>query len=106
MLKPRRPEAAPIVTVEIRCEIGAVQRTFGGTEWLVSECDDGQLQIVAAPKNPASPNSFTLWPAGDTYELPLGRPRGRFAKAAYRDLRALSGAEIQELLREVRAHED
>ena len=107
MLKPRRLEAAPIVSVEIRCETGPIQRTFGGTDWLVSECDDGSLQLVTAPQNPAAPYSFTFWRAGDTYELLFfGRPRGRVARAAYRDLLSLDTAKINELLREVRAHVD
>jgi hypothetical protein len=106
MLKSRRLEAAPIVSIEIRCESGPIQRTFGGTDWLVSECDDGSLQLVTAPQNPAAPYSFTLWRVGDTYELPLGRPRGRVARAAYRDLLSLDTAKINELLRELRAHVD
>ena len=105
MLRPRRQEVAPSV-VQIRCETGPIQRILGGTDWLVSECDDGSLQVVTAPQNPAAPYSFTLWRAGDTYELPFGRPRGRVARAAYRDLVSLDTATINELLREIRAHVD
>jgi len=103
MLRPRRQEAAAPIVVTIRCEVGPVQRTFAGTDWLVSECDSGWLEVVAAAKNPVWPTSFTVWPVGDRYELEGLRPRGRIARAAYRELLSLPATEIKALLVEVRA---
>jgi hypothetical protein len=84
-----------------RCGIGAVLRTYGGTEWLLSECANGSLRVLPAPGN-ETPHYFLFRLAGDRYELLGAVPEDRRARAAHRDLRALSSSDIEAIIREIR----
>ena len=93
--------AAPADAKNPRCGIGSVLKTYGGTEWMLSECSNGSLRILPAPGNP-TPHYFLFRLAGDRYELLGAVPEDRGARAAHRDLRALSSSEIQSIVREIR----
>lgn len=57
-------------SADINCEIGPVEKTYGGTKWLVYGCDDKTtLTIVAAPDNPATPFHFIFYLDGASYRL-------------------------------------
>ncbi len=52
----------------LSCDIGPVERRFGGSAWDVYACrDGGSLAILAKPDNPAAPYCFTLRPAEGGY---------------------------------------
>jgi hypothetical protein len=86
-----------------RCGIGAIRRTYGGSEWVVSECDDGRL-VVSASTGTALPYSFTFAPHDRGHRLVEQDPRTPGERAAYAELRALSSLEIAALVAEVRVN--
>lgn len=52
------------------CSIGPVEKTFGGTRWLVHGCSDGKSVVVlSAPGNPAMPFYFFLFASEEGYRL-------------------------------------
>ena len=45
----------------MQCEVGPVEKSFGGTKWTVYSCDDKKsLVIVSADGNPAMPYFFMI----------------------------------------------
>lgn len=99
--------AAPTSTTSsLECTIGPLDKTFGGTQWLVYSCNDGKsLAIVSAPDSAASPFYFLLSPKAGRYEL-HGEGTGdkRATNEAYRDLKALSDTSIAAMVRQTRQH--
>ena len=72
------------------CSIGQIEKTFGGTRWLVHGCSDGKsVVVVSAPGNPAMPFYFFVYPEGEGYRL-YGEGNGDRAatKPAYDELSA------------------
>jgi hypothetical protein len=84
-------------------------KTFGGTQWFVYACDDGQSLIVKSePSNPASPFFFTLiWEGAGWHKIgPFVHGEGSGSKAsdaAHEDLAKLTIPDIKALYEEVRA---
>jgi len=78
-----------------------VEKTYGGTQWLVYSCADGKSVVfVAAANSPASPFYFSLTPdrlfgegTGDT----------KATDAAYADIHSLSTDDVAELVKETQA---
>ena len=84
----------------------AIPRTYGGSEWLVSECVFGVLRVSAATGNVEAPYYFTFSrPDGATYQLDerTTTPSTR-AHAAHLELSALSPLEIAALVAAVRVN--
>jgi hypothetical protein len=82
------------------CSIGSVEKTFGGSQWLVHGCSDGRsVVLVSAPGNPAMPFYFFLFPEGDGYRL-YGEGNGdrSATKPAYEALSAALSAEFVDAL--------
>src|SRR5688572_15253314 len=98
----RRESIAFVDATNPRCGIGSALRTYGGTEWMLSECANGSLRALPAPGNP-TPHYFLFRLAGDRYELLGAVPADGGARAAYRELRALSSSDVQAIIREIRA---
>jgi len=47
--------------VQLNCNAGPVEQTFGGTPWVVYGCDDGRSIVVATrADNPANPFVFVV----------------------------------------------
>jgi hypothetical protein len=91
-------EAAPALT----CKIGPIERSYGGTKWLVYGCDDKKSVIlVSAPGSPALPFVFIFAANRGSYSL-HGEGTGRKAPtdAAMKELSKLSDAEIESLFAE------
>lgn len=89
-----------VSTPTLNCVAGPVQRTFGGTRWLVYGCDDAKsLVVVSARGNPAGPFYFLLTPKGSAYAL-AGEGQGdeTASNAAGDALRRLSTQQIKALL--------
>jgi hypothetical protein len=97
--------AAPTAGAAPKCTQGPVDKSYGGTKWLVYGCDDNQsLVIVAAPDNPAAPFYFTFSPAAGHYRL-HGEGVGQrdTTTAAFSDLKSLAKPDIEALLAEAKA---
>jgi hypothetical protein len=91
-----------IEAIELRCDKGRIQKKLGHEEWLISQCDDGTLAIAAAPGNPVTSGFFLFEKAAGEYQLFGVTPTDRRGRAAYRDLQALTGEQIGQLVRELR----
>lgn len=103
------PAAGPSEPEPAACLAGPVERTFGGTRWLVHGCDDREsLAIQAVPDNPAAPFVFILSKVDGRYAVGgdrIGEGRGDVdaALAADQDIRKLDPAAVEALLRETGA---
>jgi hypothetical protein len=82
------------------CNAGPVDKSYGGSQWLVYSCNDNQTVIVvAAPNNPASPFYFMFSRQQGRYQLSgEGTGNRQATEAAYRQLQALSEQEIAALI--------
>lgn len=88
-----------------QCDTGPTKKSFGGSPWLLYGCDDRKtVVLVSAPESPAFPFYFTFFPQGATYRLSgEGTGKKEATAAAYRELSALSPAQIASLVTEVNA---
>jgi len=89
----------------LRCDIGPVHRTFGGTPWLVYSCEDGKsLAVITEAGSVAAPFYFVLaWRDGGYRISGEGNGSEDASNAAGRDLEALSANDIAALIAETRA---
>ena len=97
-------EEAPSKPQPLKCDVGPVGKTYGKTQWLVYSCDDKRsLVIVSAPGNPALPFYFVFSPHENGYQL-SGEGTGRkdSTKAAFDELKALSGTDIAALIEQTK----
>jgi hypothetical protein len=86
----------------LQCMAGPIQRSFGGTEWLIYGCDDhSTLIVVSAPGNPAAPFVFTLFKTeGGVQVSGEGNGDRRATATAFEDLKKLSIEDFDLTLRE------
>ena len=85
---------------QLKCNIGPVTKTYGGSKWLVYSCDDNRsLIIVSAPGNPATPFYFTVRPGANGFDI-HGEGTGdkKFTAAASKELTALKESDIAGLI--------
>ena len=93
----------------LTCNVGSLQRTFGGSSWIVHGCSDGKsLVVVSAADNPASPFYFVLlWNEGvpDHGYRVSGEGAGNrdASAAAFGELRAMTRQQIEALSAEVQS---
>ncbi len=89
---------------KLKCEIGPVVKTYGGSKWLVYSCDDSRsLVIVSAPDNPAAPFYFTLHTIPKGHRLQgEGAGSREITAAASKDLTGLNEREIDALILETK----
>jgi hypothetical protein len=82
------------------CATGPVEKTYGGTPWLVASCSDGKsLVFVAKEGSQAAPFEFDLTYTGDGYDLNgHGEGERKFTDTAYAELQKLTGKDVLELL--------
>ena len=88
-----------------QCITGPVEKTYGGTPWLVVSCSDGKsLVFVAKEGGKAAPFEFDLTFTGNDYDL-TGHGKGdrKFTDAAYADLQKLTGKDVLDLLTATKA---
>jgi hypothetical protein len=84
------------------CASGPLTKTYGGTQWQIFGCSDGQsVRIVAAPGNPAVPFTFTFARTEDGYDL-TGQGSGsrKTTDAAYAEMQKFSSDAIRALAQE------
>jgi hypothetical protein len=87
------------------CATGPIEKTYGGTTWLVASCSDGKsLVFVAKEGGNAAPFEFDLTFTGNDYDL-AGHGKGdrKFTDAAYADLQKLTGKDVLDLLSATKA---
>lgn len=91
---------APQPSVKLNCEIGPVEKNYGGGKWLVYSCDDNRtVVIVAAPRDPAAPFYFMFSLQQGRYQLTgEGTGNRQATDAAYQELRTLAESEITSLI--------
>ena len=95
-IDPKAPES---------CATGPVEKTYGGTPWLVASCSDGKsLVFVAKEGSKAAPFEFDLTYTGNGYDL-NGHGDGdrKSTDAAYADLQKITGADILALIKATQA---
>jgi hypothetical protein len=88
-----------------QCITGPVEKSYGGTPWLVASCSDGKsLVFVAKEGSRAAPFEFDLTFTGSDYDL-AGHGKGdrKFTAAAYADLQKLTGKDVLDLLNATKA---
>ena len=89
----------------LKCNIGPIAKTYGATQWQVYSCNDQRtVVILSAPGNPAAPFYFMFSPGKDGYRL-QGEGTGSkdATAAAYKELQALSAADIVALIEQTKA---
>ena len=98
--------AAPALALDpgapAQCATGPVEKTYGGTVWLVASCSDGKsLVFVAKEGGKAAPFEFDMMYTGDGYDL-TGKGQGdrKATDAAYAELSKISGAQVRALVQE------
>jgi len=100
---------APVVAIgedpvskrpSLNCDIGPVNKTYGGTQWLVYSCDDNRtLVIVSAPGSPAMFYVFTFYAREKGYQLSgEGNGSKEATAAAFDELKVLSERDIKALI--------
>jgi hypothetical protein len=101
--------ATPALAIDLKapdsCATGPVEKTYGGSTWLVASCSDGKsLVFVAKEGGPAAPFEFDLTFTGNDYDL-AGHGKGdrKFTDAAYADLQKLTGKDVLDLLNATKA---
>ena len=101
--------AAPALAMDAKapeqCITGPVEKTYGGTTWLVASCSDGKsLVFVAKEGGKAAPFEFDLTFTGDGYDL-SGHGNGdrKYSDAAYADLQKIKAAEVLALIKATQA---
>ena len=91
--------------LELSCEVGPVDRDYGGSAFSLYSCDDGKSLIaVAKPGSKAFPYLFILSPSGERVRL-YGEGNGDSdaGRAAFSDLNEIGPAEVAGLVAETRA---
>ena len=88
-----------------QCITGPVEKSYGGTPWLVVSCSDGKsLVFVAKEGSKAAPFEFDLTFTGSDYDLAgHGKGDSKLTAAAYADLQKLTGKDVLELLNATKA---
>lgn len=87
------------------CLTGPVTREYGGADWLVYACADGEtLAFISAPDNPATPFYFMLVNVAGQLQL-SGEGSGQrdAAQAAFDDLSLITEFERAALLSDTKA---
>ncbi len=90
----------------LHCNLGPIEKTYGGTEWNVYGCDDRQsVAIITAPGNPATPFIFFFSHNSGGYQL-HGEGTGdkKITDKAYNELAALTELDIAALAAEASHH--
>jgi hypothetical protein len=88
-----------------QCITGPIEKTYGGTPWLVASCSDGKsLVFVAKDGGKAAPFEFDLTFTGDGYDL-SGHGNGdrKYSDAAYADLQKVKAADVLALIKATQA---
>lgn len=100
-----RAEPAEAVAAPLKCDIGPVHRTFGGTNWIVYSCADKTSMVIVSDKgNPAAPFVFVLKSEGGAYAISgEGNGESNVSDTAGDALEKMTPAEFAALLAATKA---
>jgi hypothetical protein len=93
------------VDKELTCEVGPVDREYGGSAFSIYSCDDGKSVVaVAKPNSRAFPFYFIVSPYGDQVRL-YGEGDGNddATHAAFADLNRFRPADVAALVAATKA---
>jgi hypothetical protein len=90
----------------LSCNIGPLDKTYGGSSWQVYSCSDGKtLVAVAAKGSAAAPFHFVFTPDATGYDLKgAGSGSRKATDAAYKDLSAFSASDVRALIAATKKH--
>lgn len=94
------------VDVELTCEIGPIDREYGGSAFSVFSCDDGKSVVaVAKPGTKAYPYYFIVSPRPDGEVLLYGEGDGdnKAGREAFADLNELPATEVAHMVAATKA---
>ena len=82
------------------CDVGPIQKTYGGTDWLVYSCNDERSVVIASSAgSPANPFVFRFLAREDGYLLQsAGTGDKKFTTAAFNELKVMSENDIETLV--------
>ena len=91
--------------VELTCEVGPIDREYGGSAFAVYSCDDGKSVVaVAKPGTPAYPYFFIVSPNDEGKVLLYGEGDGNEGgREAFADLNEVPAAEVAQLVAATKA---
>ena len=92
--------------VELTCEVGPIDRSYGGSAFSVFSCDDGKSVVaVAKPGTKAYPFYFIVSPNAEGEVLLYGQGDGdnEAGREAFADLNEVRPAEVAAVVAETRA---
>ena len=98
---PKQDKEAP----PMACEVGPLQKTYGGTEWVVYSCSDGYTVVIhSAAGNPAMPFYFMFFQQDGNLRL-YGEGTGdkKYTEAAFKELEPMTTQDVAALVLETKA---
>lgn len=98
--------AATAPASPLSCNIGPVTKSYGGGQWLVYGCSDGKSVVLVTPQgNPGFPFVFSFLYTSKSMTLHgEGTGNKQVTDAAFKELQALSEADIGALFQQAKAH--
>jgi hypothetical protein len=91
--------------VELTCEVGPIDREYGGSAFSIYSCDDDKSVVaVAKPRSKAFPFYFIVSPQGGEVRL-YGEGDGdsKATRAAFKDLNEFKPADVAALVAATKA---
>jgi hypothetical protein len=102
MVLPSAPAFAIDPGRPAQCATGPIEKTYGGSLWLVASCSDGKsLVFVAKDGSKAAPFEFDMMYSKDGWDL-TGKGKGdrKATDAAYAELSKITGEQVHALVQE------
>jgi len=96
------PAHADDQVAPLQCDIGPLQRTYGGTEWVVYSCSDRKTVVIyTAASNPGKEFFFMLTPKDGQLQL-YGEGNGekKHTAAAFDELKSMTQDAVDALIKE------
>ena len=92
--------------LELTCEVGPIDRDYGGSTFEVYSCDDGKSVVASAKRgSKAYPFYFIVSPAnGEVRLYGQGDGDSEASQAAFNDLNETTPAQVGELVAATKAH--
>jgi hypothetical protein len=90
----------------LSCNVGPVTKSYGGGQWLVYGCSDGKSIVLVTPQeNPGFPFVFSFLYTSNSMTLHgEGTGNKQATDAAFKELQALSQADVAALFQQAKAH--
>ena len=93
--------------LELQCEVGPVDREFGGSAFSIFSCDDGKSVVAVAKRgSKAFPFYFIVSPAnGEVRLYGQGDGDGEATGAAFADLNEISPADVAAMVEATKSND-